>query len=157
VTKRDPPGRLEIIVDGERWTPVKTLARCGPEDRCYVIRLDDDGSRLVFGDGAHGRRLPAGARIEARYRSGGGRSGKAPDDRADDPAIALIDLWAEIGDLLSYYQDQVSSEAYLETSRERRSFRDASDLRRAIADGDADFELCICIRPMSHRADRGVR
>ena len=153
MTKHDPAGRLEIIVDGERWTPVKTLARCGPEGRCYEIRLEDDGSRLVFGDGAHGRRLPTGARVEARYRLGGGRSGNTPDDRADDPAIALIELWAEMSDLLSYYQDQVSSEAYLETARERRSIVDANDLRRAIAGGDAGFELCICIRPLSHGAE----
>jgi hypothetical protein len=153
VTKRDPAGRLEIIVDGEHWTPVKTLARCGPEDRCYEIRLDDDGSMLVFGDGAHGSRLPTGARIEARYRFGGGRSGHAADDRAGDPAIALIDLWAEIGDLLSYYQDQVSSEAYLETARERTSIVDANDLRRAIGEQHGPFQVCLCLRPVGHGAE----
>jgi hypothetical protein len=143
-------GRLEIIVDGERWTPTPDLAGCGPEDRCYVLRVDDDGTgRLVFGDGTNGSRLPTGARVAARYRYGSGASGNADDARASDFAVVLIELLAEMGDVLSFYQDQVASEAYLETSRERRSLRDASDLRSAIADSHGAFEVCLCLRPLS--------
>jgi hypothetical protein len=146
-------GRLEIIVDGERWTPTPTLAGCGPEDRCYVVLVDDDGgARLVFGDDANRRRPPTGARIVARYRFGGGAAGNADHAGADDLAVALVELLAEMGDLLSLYQDQVASEAYLETSRGRSSFRDASDLRRAIAEQHGAFEVCLCLRPVGHGA-----
>jgi hypothetical protein len=144
-------GRLEIIVDGERWTPTPTLAECGPEDRCYAVLVDDDGgARLAFGDGINGRRPPSGARIVARYRLGVGATGNA---EPDDLAIALVELLAEMGDVLSFYQDQVASEAYLETSRERRSFGDASDLRRAIAEQHGPFQVCLCLRPVGHGAE----
>lgn len=147
-------GRLEIIVDGERWTPTPTLAACGPEDRCYVVRVDDDGTgSLVFGDGTNGSRLPTGARIAARYRNGSGASGNADGARAGDVAVALVELLAEMGDVLSFYQDQVASEAYLETSRERRSLRDGGDLRRAIEEQHGAFQVCICLRPVSHGAE----
>jgi hypothetical protein len=34
---------------------------------------------------------------------------------ASDPGIALLELFAYVGDVLSFYQDQVANEAYLET------------------------------------------
>ncbi len=40
-----------------------------------------------------------------------------------DPGIALVELLAYVGDQLSYYQDAVANEAYLETSRQRISVR----------------------------------
>jgi hypothetical protein len=40
-----------------------------------------------------------------------------------DPAVALIELLAYVGDRLSYYQDAVATEAYLGTARRRTSVR----------------------------------
>lgn len=60
------PGNVEVRVhehDGWHiWQTVDDLQLCGSEDRCCVLTEDADSSRLYvyFGDGTHGRRLPAG-------------------------------------------------------------------------------------------------
>lgn len=49
-----------------------------------------------------------------------------PDWRERNPAdlgVTLVELLAHMGDLLSYYQDAVATEAYLGTARQRRSVR----------------------------------
>jgi hypothetical protein len=38
-----------------------------------------------------------------------------------DPAIALLDAWAMIADVLSFYQERIANEGYLPTALERRS------------------------------------
>jgi predicted phage baseplate assembly protein len=42
----------------------------------------------------------------------------------DDPAIALLDGWAMIADVLTFYRDRFSNETYLRTAREERSLRE---------------------------------
>ncbi|HYK20810.1 MAG TPA: hypothetical protein VEV42_08755, partial [Pyrinomonadaceae bacterium] len=37
------------------------------------------------------------------------------------PAIALLDAWATIGDVLTFYQERIANEGYLRTAIERRS------------------------------------
>jgi len=39
----------------------------------------------------------------------------------DDPAVALLDGWAVIADILSFYQERIAAEGYLRTATERRS------------------------------------
>jgi predicted phage baseplate assembly protein len=39
----------------------------------------------------------------------------------DDPAIALLDGWATVADVLTFYQERIANEGYLRTSTERRS------------------------------------
>jgi hypothetical protein len=39
----------------------------------------------------------------------------------DDPSIALLDAWALVGDVLTFYQERVANEGYLRTALERRS------------------------------------
>lgn len=39
----------------------------------------------------------------------------------DDPSIALLDAWACVGDVLTFYQERIANEAYLGTATERRS------------------------------------
>jgi hypothetical protein len=39
----------------------------------------------------------------------------------DDPAIALMDAWAVVGDVLTFYQERIANEGYLRTATERRS------------------------------------
>ena len=48
---------------------------------------------------------------------------------SDDPAIALLDSWAAVLDVLSFYQERIGNENYLRTATERRS---VLELARAI-------------------------
>lgn len=38
-----------------------------------------------------------------------------------DPSIALLDAWAVVADVLTFYQERIANEGYLGTARERRS------------------------------------
>ncbi|MEP7012886.1 MAG: putative baseplate assembly protein [Acidobacteriota bacterium] len=40
---------------------------------------------------------------------------------AADPSLALLDAWALVGDVLTFYQERIANEGYLRTSTERRS------------------------------------
>lgn len=68
---------LEVRVNGEAWTEAPTLYGAGPHDRVYATGLDDAGrTRIVFGDGVSGARLPTGAgNVAATYRAGTGSAG----------------------------------------------------------------------------------
>src|SRR6516165_12289164 len=39
----------------------------------------------------------------------------------DDPAIALLDGWAIIAEILTFYQERIANEGYLRTATEQRS------------------------------------
>jgi uncharacterized phage protein gp47/JayE len=41
----------------------------------------------------------------------------------DDYGIALLELWAVLGDILTFYQERIANEAYLRTARQRDSIR----------------------------------
>src|SRR5262245_33419599 len=47
----------------------------------------------------------------------------------DDPAVALLDAWAAVADVLTFYQERIANEGYLRTATERRS---VLELARAI-------------------------
>lgn len=40
---------------------------------------------------------------------------------SDDFSIALLDTWAEVADVLTFYQERIANESYLRTATERRS------------------------------------
>ncbi|HEX8777158.1 MAG TPA: putative baseplate assembly protein [Rhodanobacter sp.] len=40
---------------------------------------------------------------------------------ASDPAIAFLDAWATVADVLTFYQERIANEGYLRTATERRS------------------------------------
>jgi hypothetical protein len=40
---------------------------------------------------------------------------------SDDPSIALLDAWAVVGDVLTFYQERIANEGFLRTATERRS------------------------------------
>lgn len=46
----------------------------------------------------------------------------------DDPAIALLDLWALVGSVLTFYQERIANEGYLNTATERRSVLELANL-----------------------------
>ncbi|MGH7391902.1 MAG: putative baseplate assembly protein [Candidatus Rokuibacteriota bacterium] len=68
---------LEVLVGGERWQEVESLAGSGPDDRHYMVEIDEEQIvTVVFGDGARGARLPTGRdNVRARYRVGLGAAG----------------------------------------------------------------------------------
>jgi hypothetical protein len=47
---------------------------------------------------------------------------------ASDPAIALLDAWAVVGDVLTFYQERIANEGYLATATERRSLLELARL-----------------------------
>lgn len=46
----------------------------------------------------------------------------------DDFSIALLDGWASLGDVLSFYQERIANEGYLRTATERRSVLELANL-----------------------------
>ena len=66
---------VSVTVAGERWRQVADLGSAGPDDRVYVIHIEDNGSAQIrFGDGRQGARPPAGEiSVRARYAVGGGK------------------------------------------------------------------------------------
>ena len=45
-----------------------------------------------------------------------------------DPSIALLDAWAIVADVLTFYQERIANEGYLETAIERRSILELARL-----------------------------
>jgi hypothetical protein len=48
--------------------------------------------------------------------------------RSDDPAIALLDAWATVADVLTFYQERIANEGFLRTAIERRSVLELAKL-----------------------------
>ncbi|MGC1310450.1 MAG: putative baseplate assembly protein [Phormidesmis sp.] len=68
---------LDVRVEGVLWAEAPSLYPLTPQDQQYVVRIEDDGTtRVSFGDGRRGARLPSGdENITATYRSGIGTDG----------------------------------------------------------------------------------
>jgi hypothetical protein len=68
---------LEVRVNDILWEEVATFYGRGPSERIYVTQRDDDGNtKVIFGNGVQGARLPTGqANIIATYRKGIGLGG----------------------------------------------------------------------------------
>ncbi|MFZ1428395.1 MAG: putative baseplate assembly protein [Geminicoccaceae bacterium] len=67
---------LDILVDGVRWTEVASLYGQAADARVYTLLEEEDGkTRVLFGDGRTGARLPSGrGNVLARYRKGLGEA-----------------------------------------------------------------------------------
>ncbi len=90
----------------ESLTPLATVNRPGLPALSYRIGthatfLETMKARLSSSD------FPSLAKLTSR--------------EADDPAIALLDAWAAVGDVLTFYQERIANEGYLRTATERRS------------------------------------
>ena len=150
-------GRLDITVDGERWTPVTSLVGRGPDDRAYTVRIEGDVATITFGDGTTGRRPPDGSRIGSTYRQGTGADGNVPPGAETDPLRSLLDLLARMADDLAAAQEQIANEAFIETaSGSVIPLGDAAAIRQAIAeaghdDPDDRIDVRIRFRPWTDR------
>ncbi|MEB3358834.1 MAG: putative baseplate assembly protein [Synechococcales bacterium] len=56
-----------------------------------------------------------------RQASGQSPLAKLTTRAADDPAIALLDAWAVVADVLTFYQERIANEGFLRTATERQS------------------------------------
>lgn len=82
VSANNPQGvqsTLKVTVDNITWHETDSLNQSGPYARQFVSQLDDDDqTRICFGNGVNGARLPTGVEnIKAVYRQGIGKSGNA--------------------------------------------------------------------------------
>ena len=68
---------LEVRVNDVLWQEVPSLFGLDERSQSYVVRTDGDGkTRVIFGDGEMGSRLPTGQEnVKATYRSGIGLHG----------------------------------------------------------------------------------
>lgn len=68
---------IEVRVNRVRWDLVEDFRDAGPQDRVYTLRIEENGTtRVTFGDGVQGARLPTGqGNVEATYRRGAGLTG----------------------------------------------------------------------------------
>jgi hypothetical protein len=67
--------------------------------------------------------------MEARLSSAGyPELAKLRTRSTDDPALALLDGWATVADVLTFYQERLANEGYLRTATERRSVQELARL-----------------------------
>lgn len=78
---------LSVEVDGRPWRLVSSLANARDADPVYT--LDVAGGKILFGDGARGRRPGKGSRVAATYRYARGVSGKVVATYESDAAGLL--------------------------------------------------------------------
>jgi predicted phage baseplate assembly protein len=73
-------GAISLTVEDLPWEQHEDFRTSGPEDRHFVVETGFDGtSRVLFGDGVNGARLPTGRdNVAARYRIGQGSEGNVP-------------------------------------------------------------------------------
>jgi predicted phage baseplate assembly protein len=80
-TTRGAVSTLTVRVNGVAWQE-ESLYGLTPRSESYSVRMDDAGqSRVTFGDGQSGARLPSGSEnVTATYRVGIGRDGEVDAD-----------------------------------------------------------------------------
>ncbi len=74
---------------------------------------------------------------------------------ADDPAIAMLDAWATVADVLTFYQERIANEGYLRTATERRSILELGrlvgyNLRPGVA---ASVFLAFTVEDVGHEVE----
>ncbi len=66
---------------GVEWVAVRDLLASGPDDRHFVVEIDErERATLRFGDGLNGRRPEAASHFVVRYRAGNGPGGNVGHD-----------------------------------------------------------------------------
>jgi Baseplate J-like protein len=77
VTPSGEKSTLQVFVDDVRWDEADDLFDLRPGDRAYVTSRDhNEKTKVIFGDGQNGARVPAGVEnVRAVYRSGIGKPG----------------------------------------------------------------------------------
>ena len=75
-----------------------------------------------------------------------------------DPTIALMDAWASVGDVLTFYQQRIANEGYLRTARERLSVLElAREIGYELAPGSsASTYLAFTVENLSQGSGRAI-
>ena len=78
---------LSVLVNGEKWEEVDDLLQSDRFDKHYSIWSDhENNSKIIFGDGINGQRIPRGIdNILATYRIGSGSLGNVKVDTLTNP------------------------------------------------------------------------
>jgi len=97
-----------------------TCDRCsGPVGPAQACTCNRPGlSQLSYRVGTHATFLQS---MRARLSSADPALEALRTRDADDPSIALLDAWATVGDVLTFYQERIANEGFLRTATERRS------------------------------------
>ncbi len=102
--------------------PLDNLDACGCGAEAPPVPALDNVpglSALAYRVGTHARFKQA---MLARLDAGLDPGLRGLRTRADDDfAIALLDAWATVGDVLAFYQERIANESYLRTATERLS------------------------------------
>ncbi|HET9229141.1 MAG TPA: baseplate J/gp47 family protein [Thermoanaerobaculia bacterium] len=98
------PGMCSCCKPGASPTPVDVMNRPGLSALAYRVGTFSSFRQAMIE--ALGRE-PALAGLTTR--------------RSDDSAITVLELWAAVADVLTFYQERIANEAYLRTARERDS------------------------------------
>jgi hypothetical protein len=108
-TCRDPAAACGCCAGTEPITPESTANRPGL-------------SALTYRIGTHSTFLETMRARLSSHSLGETRPLAALATRDDDDAsIAMLDAWATVGDVLTFYQQNIANEGYLRTATERRS------------------------------------
>ncbi len=105
--------------------------RCGCCEGTEILTPQETANRpgldaLHYRIGTHATFL---ATLLARLSSSAYPELRALTSRAsDDAAIALLDAWATVADVLTFYQERIANEGYLRTATERRSILELARL-----------------------------
>jgi predicted phage baseplate assembly protein len=110
----------------QKHTPVPTENRPGLEALLYRVGTHGAfletmkarlGSMVVEAEGADGQTIETFHPLR-----------KLTTRDASDPSIALLDGWATVADVLTFYQERIANEGYLRTATERRSILELAHL-----------------------------
>lgn len=109
----------------EALTPLPVANRPGLDALAYRV-----GMRATFLETMKARlsNLCLGGDEDCRQGKGNYPLRKLTTREADDPAIAMLDAWATVADVLTFYQERVANEGYLRTAIERRSILELARL-----------------------------
>jgi Baseplate J-like protein len=109
----------------EPLTPLPVTNRPGLDAIAYRA-----GSHATFLDTMKARLsdLCLGGDEDCRKGEGDYPLRKLTTRESDDPAIAMLDAWATVADVLTFYQERIANEGYLRTATERRSILELARL-----------------------------
>ncbi len=105
-----------------------TCGCCQGAERLTPLALDNrpGPSALAYRVGRHSSFLET---MKARLSSGDFSALSGLTSReAHDPAIAWLDAWATLAEVLTFYQERLANEGYLRTATERRSILELARL-----------------------------
>ncbi len=102
----------------EKLTPQTTSNRPGLEALSYRV-----GTHATFLETMKARlsNLCLGDKEACREGEGLYPLQRLTTRDANDPAIAMLDAWATVADVLTFYQERIANEGYLLTATERRA------------------------------------